>query len=262
MKRLALAAAILLGLARPALAAPTKEQCVDAYKANQKLRRDGALRAAREQLLVCAADPCPPVLQADCIPWLKEVDELMPSVVVHAQIGGVDTADVRVVVDGVELTRKLDGRPLDVDPGEHTFVFEHPGSPAVEQRVLVVERQKARLLEVVLPEVARPAAATRPAATTRPVPALSIVLGGAAVGALAAGAVFGTIGLVERGDLGACKPTCAAHDIDVTRRKFLVADIAFAAGALAASAALVLWFVRPNVNVAVAPTGASFSAAF
>jgi hypothetical protein len=37
-------------------------------------------------------------------------------------------SDVRVTVDGRELTTRLDGRPIPIDPGKHAFHFERGGA--------------------------------------------------------------------------------------------------------------------------------------
>ncbi|HEX7600258.1 MAG TPA: hypothetical protein VF316_01590, partial [Polyangiaceae bacterium] len=50
-----------------------KQQCVDAYKQAQMLRKSGDYVTAREQLLICSKESCPPIVKQDCVPWLGEI---------------------------------------------------------------------------------------------------------------------------------------------------------------------------------------------
>src|SRR5262245_39904559 len=75
------ATALLLSLPVTARAAPTKEACIAAFDHGQQSRRDGALRRAREELLVCSQQECPAVVRADCAGVLREVDAAQPTIV-------------------------------------------------------------------------------------------------------------------------------------------------------------------------------------
>jgi len=257
MKRLAFAGLALVALATscPAFAEPTKEECIEAYRKNQPLRRDGRFREAIEQLLVCARDPCPEVLQSDCVAWLDEARARMPSVIFKARSGATtDITDVRVVMDGVELQPRLDGRAIEVDAGEHTFFFDHPGSPLVEKKILVVEGEKGRIIEVDLaPKSSSGALASEPPATTaaehtRPVPWTVYALGGLGLAGLGVGTAFGAIGVGARADLYDCKPGCSREAIDDVSSKLLVADVALAIGVVSLAAATILYLTRPPAS--------------
>src|SRR5262249_35423111 len=50
-------------LATPSAGADDKKACADAYVKAQRLRQDAKLRAARDQLLICAMDSCPSSLR-------------------------------------------------------------------------------------------------------------------------------------------------------------------------------------------------------
>lgn len=250
--------------AQSASGPPSKAACVDAYRANQPLRRDGAYRAAIQHLLVCARDPCPAVLQTDCIVWLREAQALVPSILVKARRGTqADLADVRVTMDGVELAARLDGRAINVDVGEHELVFEHRGAPSVTKRLLIIEGEKARVVEVEFPvDPATPAASallrpTGPIDTTissRPIPWPVYALGGLAVVSLATSAGFGVAGIMRRGDLGECRPHCAPEEVDAAARLFRISDIALAASAVSLVGASVFFLARPTVQVTASPT--------
>jgi hypothetical protein len=223
---------------------PTKEQCVDAYKSNQQLRRKGELRAAIKQLLVCARDPCPAVLQTDCVEWLRDANARLPSVVVKAHSGRTDLSDVSVTIDGVPVVARLDGRAVDVDPGPRTFLFDHPGAPPIEEKILIIEGEKGRVVDIdFTPE---PPSGNPPVTTIRPVPWTVYALGGFGLAALGVGATFGTFGLVDRSALASCVGSHCADDRDAVARKFLVADISYAVGAASLVAALVVYLTRPS----------------
>ena len=236
-------------------AEPTKEECLDSYKKNQQLRREGALRESIKQLLVCARDPCPSVLQPDCIEWLRDASARLPSIVVKAHAGAAsDLTDVSVTFDGAPLAALLDGRAIEVDPGAHMLVFTRPGARAVEKKLLLVEGEKGRVVDV---DFTRPAVLIAHAplpldpgtnAPLRPVPWTFYALGGLGVAALGVGATFGTIGLGGRSDLRSCAGPRCPDDKDAVARKFLVADIAFAVGAVAIVAATIVYLTRPSTR--------------
>src|SRR5882672_1519053 len=70
----------------PALATD-KAACVAAAEAGQRLRKQGHLVSAREQLVVCASPECPQVVSQDCTGWLGEVQRSLASLVVRARDG-------------------------------------------------------------------------------------------------------------------------------------------------------------------------------
>ena len=250
MKRVAFAAILgVLTASQGALAGPTKDECVAAYKGNQPLRRDGRLREAIEQLLVCSRDPCPAVLQSDCIEWLREAQAMAPSIVVRARAGASrEVADVRVLMDGVEIAPRLDGRTIEIDPGEHSFVFERAGSGPVTKKLLIMEGEKGRVIDV---DVTLSSSLQSPTpAPGRPVPWTVYAFGGLALGALGLGGTFAATGVAARQDLFDCKPGCSTERIDSVASRFLVADVALSVGALSLAAALVFYFTRPSTSPA------------
>src|SRR5260370_33051805 len=109
-----------------------KHARISASDQGQQLRDDGKYRLARDAFARCARETCPVPVRQDCVHWLLEVDQSSATIVVNAKDEkGNDLADVAVAVDGTSLVTKLDGKPLTVDPGEHTLRFEPPGFPPV-----------------------------------------------------------------------------------------------------------------------------------
>lgn len=125
------------------------DACLASYRSSQSERSDGNLLQAREQLLRCAQASCPEVVARKCSVWLDEVNAAMPSVVVVARDrDGNDTTDVSVVIDGEVVRERLDGREIELDPGEHEFEFRHPGASPMTRTVVAVEGRQKQPLEV------------------------------------------------------------------------------------------------------------------
>jgi hypothetical protein len=234
--------------------AASEAACVVAYTDAQLLRQNGALRAAREKLLVCGRAPCAPLLQKDCADWLDQVARALPSVVFDIrEAGGEPLSEVRVSVDGAVLVERLTGRSIEVDPGEHVFQVEVPGRAPVARRVLVNEGDKSRRLAFVIDA----AAATRPARTASGWPLWpSAALGVVGVVAAASFVYFGAEGISDRDDLSGCKGHCTSSQVDAMNTKFDVADVSLAVSALTLGLAAYLFLSRP---AAPAPSPSSWS---
>ncbi len=222
---------------------PSEERCLAAYEQGQRLRLKHALLEARAELLLCARAPCPESFRPECLQWFDQVQELVPSVIIQVE-GDVAATDVRVSIDGVLVASRLDGTPLEVDPGEHLFRFEPAGRAPSERRVLINVGQKARLITTVAGPAAERSPAPpsdRAASSSRSpslVPWLFAGVGGLALGSFA---YFGATGLSQRDELGRCTPYCEQADIDNTRRRFLVADASLAVSVLSFGVALYSW---------------------
>jgi hypothetical protein len=256
-----LAAAIVLSGAasgeREAVAAGSneREQCATSAEQAQQLRDDGNYRRAREQMLFCARPTCPVPIKTDCSKWLGELDRDAPTVVFGARDGaGGDLLDVKVSMDGVPIIHdRLDGKPVLVDAGEHTFRFESSAGVR-ETRVLVRTGEKARSVVVTFApeEDAKPAAAPSPAPSPQKEAAdwraPVIALGAVGVVALGSFAFFGLTGRSEYDDLQRCKPNCKPEDVDSTRTKLLVADVSLGVSVVSLGIAAYMVLTRPSVE--------------
>jgi hypothetical protein len=176
-----------------ARAADAKAECIAAADQGQSLRDEGKYSRARETFAKCARDACPKVVAQSCNRWLHETDEATPTVVLGARDeAGQDLTNAQVAMDGGPLAESLDGKPVQVDPGQHVFRFARPGSEPAEASVVLRAGEKNRVVGVTLkaPAVATagppPAVEQEPGAaflSARNVTALSmLVLGGAAIG--------------------------------------------------------------------------------
>jgi hypothetical protein len=261
--------------------ADDKDACMAAHEHAQSLRNDGHLRAARAELLVCARDVCPQLITADCRPWLSAANDEQPSVVLAVRDeSGVETSDVRVSVDGTLLASRLDGRPIDIDPGDHVLRFERAGQPAIEQRVFVRVREKERVVQVSFAGAKSP---TPGAPTSVPPPlepheqassgsrwSAGVIVSGI-VGILGVGAfaVAGIAGKVDESDLASsgCKPNCPGSKIDPIRTHYEVAYASLGVGVVGLGLATGLWLAHPRAesssgidHVRITPTAGGMTA--
>ncbi len=158
----ALAVAVSLATCGAALAAD-KVACVDAAEAGQRLRKEGHLVAARDQLLVCASRDCPDVVSQDCTGRLGEVQRSLGSIVVKAHsASGEPLSDVSVSLDGIELAERAPTAGIDVDPGDHVLRCERAGFTPVEQPVRVQEGERGDEIDCRLAPVTPEATSDRP----------------------------------------------------------------------------------------------------
>jgi hypothetical protein len=246
-----LAATTTLLAVETAARADDREQCASAADQAQQLRDDGKYRRAREQLLICARDVCPAPIKRDCLDWLTQVENTAPTVVFGAKDATKDLSDVKVSVDGVQVTDRLDGKPVQMDLGKHIVRFEYQGQTK-EDEVIIGAGQKNRNVTVTFAA----AAPTGPTGPTPPpggegakqgsiVPAL--VVGGIGVVALGSFAIFGLGGKSDVSNLeDTCKPHCAESDVDKARTKLIIADISLGVGIVALGVATYLFVTRAS----------------
>jgi hypothetical protein len=241
--------------------ADDKQMCVDAHVRAQRLRHGGQLLGARQELLACARATCPAIVAGDCAMWLNEVNAEVPSIVVVAHDDhGTDMIGVRVKMDGVILASKLDGRPIDVDPGEHVFRYELEDGRAVEATVVVSSSDKARPLRIDFPafvpgrveksvapeKSAPPAESVPPHALRRGVPVAGVIVGAVGVAGLAVFTGLGVDGYSRERHLATtCGSGCSPAQVSSVETEYHAADVSLAVGAVALGAAA--WITLSHV---------------
>ncbi|HEX4513857.1 MAG TPA: PEGA domain-containing protein [Polyangiaceae bacterium] len=261
LTRFALLSLFVLAAARSARADDvTKEQCVASYENAQRLRKASDLVGARAELATCANTSCPDLARQDCVAWLRDVDALMPSILVTARTtAGLDVAGARVFVDD----RKLDaptGVAANVNPGEHTLRVEADGFTPYTTRIVVSEREQSRLLHVELAPAPVLVAHAALRTTHAPFPIAATVFTGVALASLGVGLALDGVGVSNLDDLKrTCGPTCAPSRLDDGKTTLLVGD-AFLYGAIAfAAVATILFVIHPwHAAPATATIGARF----
>jgi hypothetical protein len=226
----------------------TKAACLRSYETSQVHRQRQELRAARQDLLVCASDACPGVARADCVEWLAEVNAATPTVVFEARGADGPVFDVSVKIDGAQLVTQLDGHPVEVDPGVHTFTFEHSGNPPIEQRVIIRAGEKSRSVAADWAPKA-PAGAVEKIPMERPVPASVFIVGGVGAGlglaTFGVGAIWGDIKKNQIQSTN-CAPFCSANDVHTVRTLYAVADVGLGVAVAAVVVSGILYFTRPE----------------
>jgi hypothetical protein len=169
---------------------------------------------------------------------------------------------VRIGDDG--SSQPLDGKPVALDPGSRTFVFEADRFEPQTQTAVVRAGERFRPTVVVLQPPARAAAPpsasgpsgtdSRDRASRARVPLGVYVLGGAAVAGVGSLVGFRWWGAHDFDELSrTCKPDCSSSSIDAVRQKYVVSTVSLAVGAAAAAGAVTWYF-------AAQPSGASSSA--
>jgi hypothetical protein len=244
--------------------ADDKQICVAASEKGQQLRSAGKLVDAREQFNLCGRTECPKLIQQDCTQWMSEVLASLPSIVPGAKDRkGRDIVDARLTIDGKVATETLDGKPIVVDPGVHSFVFEANGAgaaPAVKEQVVVKPGEKNRIVSVTISMgddaaaagAGATAAAGSAAAPQRPAdgsrsspPIAAYVIGGLGVVALGAAGVMGLLANSDAHDLrSTCAPNCKQSDVDAIQTRYTIGGVTAGIGGALLVTGIVLFFVH------------------
>jgi len=250
---------------------PDVKECVAANERSGPLRHQGRLREARAQLRLCSAPGCPSVVRDDCVSGATQLDAAVPSVIIAVQdAAGNDLTAVVVTLDDQMLTDKLDGKPLEVDPGEHVLRVEAAGMRPMEKRLLILEGERGRRERFSIGAPAPGPAAATPTAKATPaldIPAggvrssggqraTGLVVGGVGILALGVGAVTGIMTFASWGSAkNACgvdffpahcqEPSQASSDRSTAVTTGAVSTVAFSAGGLALAAGAILFFTAP-----------------
>lgn len=244
-----------------------KAACAVAYEKAQEAKVDNRLREAKKHLAICAQSQCPAFIRADCAEWFEEVTQSVPSVVFSAvDSAGADTSEVRVVIDGAVYSERLDGNPLELDPGEHTFRFEHADDPPIEQKTLIRAGERNRSIQISWfagkPNDWGPQTEPEPG----PLRPYAYVAGGVAAVALVSFGIFGIVGRQqEKSVKEKCEAnlaTCPLDEIDSAEDKLLIADISLGVAAVSLLTGAVLFGLsepKENSNESRLSVGVGFS---
>jgi hypothetical protein len=227
-----------------AWASPTKGECVDADTRGQALRKQSAFRDAREQLRTCTDPHCPRMVQSDCASRLEEIERLMPSVVLHARDETGEVTSVNVTMDGTILTSTLTGQPIEVDPGEHTFIFKLKDHKDAPVHATIDEGDKQHAISVTLEPPPKP---REPPRFLTPLRIAGIATTAVGVVGIGLGAVFGLVAIgawssVQSECLNAtvCDLSKARPDRDTAIGFATASDVGFIAGGILALAGTIM----------------------
>lgn len=282
-------AAVMLGVLAVALPSTSRADetaiCNEAYEGADVLVKQGGakLLGARDKLRICARPSCKAWMVKECTKSLAEVEARIPSVVLVARdADGRDVVDVTVKTeDQVELTRRLDGRAVELGPGERTFRFVAADGRRATITAVIREGEKAQRVTVKLeavkpaPVVVPPALVTPPATAPvvgppstppPPTPAADVpaaepaprgsslrttgyVVAGLGAAGLLVGALFGVRAIVQKSD-AACDAAnlCDATALDSARTSATVSTIGLVAGGALLAGGIALVVLAPSTS--------------
>lgn len=257
-----------------------KSGCEQAFEQAQRDQNDAHFLSAIKQALACSNPKCGDAIVQECAKMYSALELATPSVVLAARDASkaTDLNDVVITIDGEQVTDQLDGRPIPIDPGPHTFRFSAPKYVPDERKVLIHTGEKYRQISVALtpvqsaeappaplaPPISAPPPA--PAPSERKIPVASWVFGGVGIAALGAGAVFRLIANSDYDSMSSsCKPHCFSSDVSSLKLKYQLSDVAFGVGAAALIGAVVVYATSPKqsapaVALLFTPTPGGFSA--
>src|SRR5262249_14894398 len=139
-----------------------------------------------------------------------------------------------------KLLERLDGRPVQVDPGEHVFTFATKDGRVVQEPRVIRAGERAAIVSVVLPPSA--GGELSEGAHRTGIPVGAYLLGALSVGAAVVGTTRALTGLHHESELRAgCAPRCSTDDVEGLHRQYIVADVFF--GVAIVGAALTAWLV-------------------
>ena len=195
-------------------------ECREAFEeADLELRPgpDSHLLHARELLRKCASSTCQPWMVAACTHSLTEVERRIPTVVLIARVSGRPIIEAGVQEapretprsgesEGRWLTHRLDGRSVEIEPGERDLVLKLPSGAEIRKRFIVEEGARLQRLDFDVPESAVSSGEVHGPVAPQEAPSRAppwlgtagVVATAAGIGVLALGTTFGIVALNER----------------------------------------------------------------
>jgi hypothetical protein len=257
--RIAACAAVTLlhastGASEP-LRGKDRRACIGAYEQGQELAQAAKLLRAREAMLSCAKPKCGEFIHHECAARYSRLEEEIPTVILLAKgDAGEKLVDVEVTLDGELFSATLDGRALAVDPGLHQFTFKAKRGTIAEQRTIIVQGERNRVISVSFgsadgePTKPLPGTAAQP---SRPIDeeaypessrsgkrgAAPYVAAGIGLAGLGGFALFTQWGRSDNAELTRCAPNCSEGTLDHIRNLYIVADVSLGVGIVALGAA-------------------------
>jgi len=223
--------------------------CVAAAEGAQRQRAANKLLQARASLAICSREVCPAVVRNDCNRWRLEVEGAVPTILLRARDSkGQELTDVKVWLDGTPITDKLDGIPIEVDPGQHQLAAEHQGSKKFQKEFTIGPNERNRTVSLVFEDFEPPQPENRPLPPLPParVSPAAWVFASVGVAAAGAGTYFLVSAIRDKNTLeNTCKPNCTDADVAAGRRKADIATVAYGAALVSAGVAT-YFFLTPT----------------
>jgi hypothetical protein len=259
--------------------ADDKEACMRSYEQAQRARKMARFLEAKQELSTCL-QACPLSVRSGCSQWLEDTERRMPTLLVDAvDADGRPMSEVRVLVDE-KLVALHAGRPIEVDPGEHTVRLEAPLLVPSVQHVVVRESEKGRRVTVrfdragesaptahvvvpawTAPPPSAPTSIAPAPEATKPsgLPAAAYVAAGVGAVGLIGFVAFGVRRVAEVSSANTCSPTCAPADISTANRDLYLAGGSLALALAGGATAAYIYFVGARSPAPPTPSGAARS---
>jgi hypothetical protein len=237
---LAIALSLTLFATRPCHA--DARECIAEHEAGIAAKEAKKPLEARPKFAACTRPECPAAVREECAAMVEQLDRQIPSVVIAVKDPDQrDLVDVRLFIDGKLVSEKLSGQAIELEPGQHEFRIRHSKSGELVQRALIVEGEQRRRIAFTFQPRARKTEKPAPVApkeSSHSIPTVSWVLGGVGLIALGSFGYFAASGKSKEKDLESCSPGCDPKDVDVMRKRYLIADISLGVSVVAFGGAL------------------------
>jgi hypothetical protein len=183
-------------------------------------------------------------VKRDCAKWYEQLAQSIPTIVVEARDAERhDVPGARLTIDGALVRERLDGLPVEVDPGEHTLTIDAPGFTTYSEHVLVAESERGRVVTLRLARPVMPAAHHRMPGW---IPWTIGLFGVAALGGFAAAEIVGQNDYASLRALCGDARTCSPSQVGPTRTDFILAAVTLGVGVVALGTAAILFVVRAH----------------
>jgi hypothetical protein len=239
----------------------SRAECARAFEESQRLRNASRYLEANREVLHCTNPACGAALSEECGKIHAEIQAATPSVVFGARDrAGRELAFASVAIDQGARTVAIDGKPVAIDPGNHTFSFSAKGFQPRAESVVILAGERFRPITVALepagaqrstldaPVMQVPSQAAEPNTSSPPLG--SYLLGGVAILSIGAAVGLRVSGANDFDTLSRdCKPDCSQSSVDSAEQKYLLSNIALAVGGAAAIAGIAVYvFASPKAS--------------
>lgn len=240
MKRVVFLVAIACTFTTHARAQGPLDACLAAHESGQSEQQQNELLAAREHFRTCSSDPCPSVVQRDCISRLAEIESRIPTLEVRVTGG----KSVEVSIDDGAPDHVSD-KPIPLDPGVHR-VRAWDGSGTELKRTVDLQPGERETLELEFATAEHRPELNQSSVRGGPSP-FGYVLGGVAVVGVLGFTGFGLAGRNKQSKLDDCKPDCDDPGLyDDMQRDYLIADISLGVAVAAGVGAYLVLSSKPS----------------
>jgi hypothetical protein len=243
----------------------SRAECARAFEESQRLRNASRYLEANREVLQCTNPACGAALSEECGKIHAEIQAATPSVVFGVRDrSGRELAGASVAIDQGARTVTIDGKPVAIDPGIHSFSFSAKGFQPRAESVVILAGERYRPITVALEPAGtqlssseaqasmQSSQAAEPSASSPPLG--SYVLGGVALLSVGAAVGLRVWGANEFDTLSReCKPDCSQSSVDSVEQKYLLSNIALAVGGAAAIAGIAVYvFASPKASLPTA----------